>query len=61
MATLWKPLPRQPLLVTSSEMNHFADDRGKQRRDQLVLKQNAALAPSGLWKTCNDVKRSMGG
>ena len=61
LATLLKPLPTRPLIVISSDMNHFAADRENQRRDQLALKQLAALAPLGLLKTCKDENISMCG
>ncbi len=61
LATLLKPLPTQPLIVISSDMNHFAEDRENQRRDQLALEQLAALDPSGLLKTCKEENISMCG
>lgn len=61
LATLLKALPTQPLIVISSDMNHFAEDRENQRRDQLALEQLAALDPSGLLKTCKEENISMCG
>ena len=59
--TLLKPLPTQPLIVISSDMNHFAKDRENQRRDQLALEQLAASDPSGLLNTCKEEKISICG
>ena len=59
--TLLKPLPTQPLIVISSDMNHFAKDRENQRRDQLALEQVTASDPSGLQKTRKEEKISICG
>lgn len=50
-------LGRPPLLVISSDMNHFADDEETRRRDRLALERLGAADPFGLFKTCltNDI------
>lgn len=46
-----------PLLVVSSDMNHFATDAENRRRDQLALQQLQDADPIGLYEVCtkNDI------
>ena len=46
-----------PLLVISSDMNHFAEDQESQRRDQLALEELRKPDPKALYDTClsNDI------
>ncbi|MGI9473989.1 MAG: AmmeMemoRadiSam system protein B, partial [Rubripirellula sp.] len=50
-----------PLLVISSDMNHFADDEENRRRDRLALDQLAQLDPRGLLDVCERENISMCG
>jgi AmmeMemoRadiSam system protein B/AmmeMemoRadiSam system protein A len=61
LATLLKSLPTPPLIVISSDMNHFAAEQENQRRDKLALEKLAALDPHGLLNTCAKEKISMCG
>lgn len=61
LATLLKSLPTPPLIVISSDMNHFAAEQENQRRDKLALEKIAALDPHGLLNTCSKEKISMCG
>ena len=61
LAELVTKLPAPPLVVISSDMNHFADDSENRRRDQLALDELAALNPKGLLKTCEKENISMCG
>lgn len=61
LATLLKSLATPPLIVISSDMNHFADDVENRRRDQLALEKLAALDPEGLLNICKQEDISMCG
>jgi len=61
LAELVTKLPAPPLVVISSDMNHFADDSENRRRDQMALNELAALNPKGLLKTCEKENISMCG
>ena len=50
-----------PLLVISSDMNHFADETETRRRDRLALDQLAKLDPVGLIEICHSDNISMCG
>ena len=54
-------LSERPLLVISSDMNHFADDRETRRRDRLALEALAALDPERLYRVVHDNRISMCG
>ncbi len=60
-AELLKTLPEQPLLVISSDMNHYAPDDENRRRDRLALDAVAAGDPQGLIQTCREHDISMCG
>ena len=51
----------RPLLVISSDMNHFADDRETRRRDRLALEALTSLDPQRLYRTVRDHRISMCG
>jgi AmmeMemoRadiSam system protein B len=50
-----------PLLVISSDMNHFADDDENRRRDRLALAELEKNDPQGLLQVCADENISMCG
>ena len=53
--------PEQPLLVISSDMNHFANDRETRRKDRLALEQLESNNPEALLKICQSESISMCG
>ena len=57
LASLEKP----PLLVISSDMNHFADDEENRRRDKLALAALEKNDPQGLLQICAEENISMCG
>jgi AmmeMemoRadiSam system protein B/AmmeMemoRadiSam system protein A len=61
MAELIKTLDRPPLLVISSDMNHYAPDAENRRRDRLALDALATGDPQLLIDTCHDNDISMCG
>ncbi len=54
-------LDNPPLLVISSDMNHFADDVENRRRDKLALEKLRQNDPQGLLETCSRENISMCG
>ena len=44
-------MPERPLLVISSDMNHFADESRTRRLDRLALDAMATLDPARLYET----------
>ncbi len=50
-----------PLLVISSDMNHFADDTENRRLDRLALDALSTGDPQKLLNTCHDHQISMCG
>jgi AmmeMemoRadiSam system protein B len=50
-----------PLLVISSDMNHFADDQENRRRDRMALNALSQNAPEDLLKICDQENISMCG
>ncbi len=61
LAGLLKSLPEQPLLMVSSDMNHFADEAETRRRDPLAIAKLAAFDPRGLLDVCQAEEISMCG
>lgn len=61
MADVLRPMDERPLLVVSSDLNHYADDRETRRRDRLALNAIAALEPERLYRTVRDNRISMCG
>lgn len=61
LATLLRSLPEMPLLVISSDMNHFADDQETRRRDSLALEALKTGDPRQLLLTCQQHQISMCG
>jgi AmmeMemoRadiSam system protein B/AmmeMemoRadiSam system protein A len=54
-------LDERPLLVVSSDMNHYADDAETRLRDRMALDAIAALDPERLYRTVREQKISMCG
>ncbi|MCR9296609.1 MAG: AmmeMemoRadiSam system protein B [bacterium] len=54
-------LPELPLLVISSDMNHYAPDSENRRRDRLALDAMASGDPQKLLDTCREHEISMCG
>ncbi|MGA2259052.1 MAG: AmmeMemoRadiSam system protein B, partial [Thermoguttaceae bacterium] len=61
MAGVLAGLSERPLLVISSDMNHFADDGETRRRDRMALEALASLDPERLYRTVYDNRISMCG
>ena len=56
-----KGLPQRPLLVISSDMNHYASDADTRRLDHLALESMQALDPARLFETVTQNRISMCG
>ncbi|QEG42263.1 AmmeMemoRadiSam system radical SAM enzyme [Roseimaritima ulvae] len=54
-------LPESPLMVISSDMNHFADEQETHRRDALAMEQLQACDPRALLDVCERENISMCG
>jgi AmmeMemoRadiSam system protein B/AmmeMemoRadiSam system protein A len=61
LARVISTLPQQPLLVISSDMNHFAEDAENRRLDELALAAMERLDPELLLSTCQRHHISMCG
>lgn len=61
MAAWISSLDDPPLLVISSDMNHFADDTENRRRDALALQTLEQNDPAGLLRVCEEENISMCG
>ena len=61
LANALRALPEPPLLVISSDMNHFADDAENRRLDRLALDALLTGDPQRLLDTCRDNQISMCG
>jgi AmmeMemoRadiSam system protein B len=61
LADVIRSLPDRPLLVISTDMNHFADDAQTRRLDELALEAIRALDPERLYRTVRDNHISMCG
>ena len=54
-------MPQRPLLVISSDMNHFADDARTRQLDRLALAAIATLDPEHVYETVRRNRISMCG
>ncbi len=54
LADVLRQLPDQPLLVISSDMNHFANDAENRRLDEIALKAIETLDPAQVFDTVVD-------
>jgi AmmeMemoRadiSam system protein B/AmmeMemoRadiSam system protein A len=61
MAEMIKSLPLPPLLIISSDMNHYADDAENRRRDRLALDCLSSGDPEELIQVCRRNEISMCG
>jgi AmmeMemoRadiSam system protein B len=61
LASVLRSLDQQPLLVISSDMNHYASDAENRRRDRLALDAFATCDPQHLLATCRENDISMCG
>lgn len=60
-ADVLRQLPEKPLLVISSDMNHYAPDAENRRRDRLALDALQTGEPQHLIDTCHEHEVSMCG
>jgi len=61
MADLLRSMDEPPLMIVSSDMNHFADDSENRRRDRLALNALAGGDPKQLMQVCRENEISMCG
>ena len=61
LANVCRQLAQPPLLLISSDMNHFATDRENRRLDALALDAMAACDPTQLWEVVRGERISMCG
>ncbi len=61
MAEVLGEMPERPLLVISSDMNHFADEAETRRLDRLALDAMETLDPARLYETVSENRISMCG
>jgi AmmeMemoRadiSam system protein B len=61
LAETLRDLPERPLLVISSDMNHFADEAETRRLDRLALEAIESLDPVRLFRTVREHQISMCG
>ena len=61
LATVIRQQPRPPLLVVSSDMNHFASDEENRRLDEIALTALETLDPATVFKTVTEQNISMCG
>ena len=61
LADVIRDLPERPLLIISSDMNHFAADEENRRLDELALQAMESLDPVRLFQTVRDNPISMCG
>ena len=60
-AEILRPMEERPLLIISSDMNHFADDTQTRRLDRLALDALEARDPKRLFETVTENRISMCG
>jgi AmmeMemoRadiSam system protein B len=61
LAEMIRTMDNPPLLVISSDMNHYADDAEGRRRDRLALDAMASCDPQKLLNVCRENEISMCG
>jgi AmmeMemoRadiSam system radical SAM enzyme/AmmeMemoRadiSam system protein B/AmmeMemoRadiSam system protein A len=61
MAGVLRELPDPPLLVISTDMNHYASDAETRRVDRMALDCIESLDPAGLYRTVTENRISMCG
>jgi len=61
LADVLRGLPERPLLVISTDMNHYADDQRTRRLDRMALDALETLDPDRLYQTVSENRISMCG
>ena len=61
LSVVLRETPKQPLLIVSSDMNHFADVITTHRLDELALKAIATRDPEYVYETVRQNRISMCG
>ena len=61
MSVVLRDMPQRPLLIVSSDMNHFANDAETRRLDRLALDAIATLDPECVYETVRGNRISMCG
>lgn len=61
LAAVIREMPEAPLLVISSDMNHFANDDENRKLDRLALDALSGMDPETVWKTVHKHHISMCG
>ncbi len=61
LAAVLSELPKLPLLVVSTDMNHYADEATTRRVDRMALDALESLDPAGLYETVHQNRISMCG
>jgi AmmeMemoRadiSam system protein B/AmmeMemoRadiSam system protein A len=61
IAGVLRDMPHRPLLIISSDMNHFADDATTQRIDRMALDAIQSLDPRSVYETVRSHRISMCG
>jgi len=61
LAGVLRGLPERPLLVISTDMNHYADDQQTRRLDRLALDALESLDPARLYETVTENRITMCG
>ncbi len=61
MSVVLGDMPERPLLIVSSDMNHFANEAETQRQDRLALDAIATLDPQNVYETVRRHRISMCG
>ncbi|MCE5268110.1 MAG: AmmeMemoRadiSam system protein B, partial [Planctomycetaceae bacterium] len=61
MSVVLRDMPQRPVLIVSSDMNHFANDAQNRRLDRLALDAIATLNPENVYETVRRNRISMCG
>jgi len=61
MSVVLRDMPRRPLLIVSSDMNHFADDSHTRQIDRLAIEAIESLNPELVYETVRQNRISMCG
>ena len=61
LSVVLRDMPKRPLLIVSSDMNHFADDATTRRLDRLALDAIATRDPEYVYETVRQNRISMCG
>jgi AmmeMemoRadiSam system protein B/AmmeMemoRadiSam system protein A len=61
LSVVLRDMPKRPMLIVSSDMNHFADDATTRRVDRIALDAIATLNPECVYETVRQNRISMCG